>query len=71
MTYSLKVAFETFWQNAIHGNSFEILPIQVSHAAVLTSLPFHRRDPFDRLIVAQAISEGMVVVSADAALDNI
>ena len=68
--YSLTVPFESFWQSAIAGNSFEILPVLIRHAAVLATLPFHHRDPFDRLIIAQAISEGVSVISADAAFDR-
>jgi PIN domain nuclease of toxin-antitoxin system len=68
--YSLTVPFETFWQRAITDNSFEVLAILVAHAAVLSSLPFHHRDPFDRLIVAQAVAGDLAVVSADAVLDK-
>lgn len=44
-----------------------VLPIQTSHLQHLLSLPFLHRDPFDRLIIAQAISESMTLVSHDAA----
>ena len=40
------------------------------HAAVVATLPFHHRDPFDRLLVAQAISEGIPIVSTDRVLDQ-
>jgi PIN domain nuclease of toxin-antitoxin system len=46
------------------------LGIQVEHAAVVSTLPFHHRDPFDRLLIAQAMVEGMPVISADAAFDT-
>jgi PIN domain nuclease of toxin-antitoxin system len=45
------------------------LPIEPKHTAALTTLPFHHRDPFDRLLVAQALVEQVSVLSADAALD--
>lgn len=45
----------------------EILPIQTAHLQRLLSLPFHHRDPFDRLIIAQALAEEMTLVSDDAA----
>jgi PIN domain nuclease of toxin-antitoxin system len=35
----------------------------------LTSLPFHHRDPFDRLIIAQALTEQILLVSTDAVFD--
>jgi PIN domain nuclease of toxin-antitoxin system len=42
-----------------------ILPIQTAHLQYLMNLPFHHRDPFDRLIIAQAIVEDMTLVSDD------
>jgi PIN domain nuclease of toxin-antitoxin system len=70
--YPLSSPFETFITKGIAGNGFKILPIEVRHAAVLSALPFppNHKDPFDRLIVSQAISEQMSVVSADTELDN-
>jgi len=50
-------------------NGIELLNIQITHAAAVSTLPFHHRDPFDRLLIAQAIVEGMPVVSADTAFD--
>lgn len=42
-----------------------LLPIDAPHAIGVASLPLHHRDPFDRLLIAQALIEGMVLVSAD------
>ena len=58
----------------VHGkrdcqNDFVILPIELRHTAVLTALPFYHRDPFDRLIIAQAMVEGIAVISGDTAFD--
>jgi PIN domain nuclease of toxin-antitoxin system len=44
-------------------------PITLDHAERQASLPWHHRDPFDRLIVAQVQFEGLPLVSADAKLD--
>lgn len=63
--YPLSVPFETFITNAIDGNQFQILPIELKHVAEIGSLPHYHRDPFDRLIIAQAIVEQMTVVSSD------
>lgn len=41
------------------------LALLASHADALTRLPAHHRDPFDRLLVAQALAEGLVIVSRD------
>jgi PIN domain nuclease of toxin-antitoxin system len=50
-------------------SGIEILNIDLIHLAALTTLPFHHRDPFDRLIIAQAIVEQYPIVSVDPAFD--
>jgi PIN domain nuclease of toxin-antitoxin system len=47
-------------------NGFVLLAIDLRHATRVAALPFHHRDPFDRLLAAQAIEETLTVVSADA-----
>jgi PIN domain nuclease of toxin-antitoxin system len=49
----------------IIGNGFEILPIMFEHTAALSSLELHHRDPFDRMIIAQALSEQLTVIGKD------
>jgi PIN domain nuclease of toxin-antitoxin system len=68
--YTLTVPFPQFIQEAIHDNGFVILPIEPRHAEPLTTLPRHHNDPFDRLIIAQAIVENMPVVGCDVAFDD-
>jgi len=46
-------------------NAVQLLPIQVSHCQQVQILPFHHRDPFDRLLIAQAMCEKLVLLSAD------
>ena len=46
----------------------ELLPISPLHAEAIGELPWHHRDPFDRMLVAQAQVEGLSIVSADPAL---
>jgi len=65
----LQVPFATFIQEAIFDNGFAILPIEPQHCERITVLPFHHKDPFDRLLIAQAIAEGIPLVSADVAFD--
>jgi PIN domain nuclease of toxin-antitoxin system len=48
---------------------FRVLPILPTHTARLIGLPFHHNDPFDRMLVAQALCEHVAVVSADSQLD--
>ena len=67
--YTLTERYEDFIQHAIFDNGFLILRVEPRHTAVLVSLPLHHKDPFDRLMVAQAMVEGIPLVSADPALD--
>jgi PIN domain nuclease of toxin-antitoxin system len=54
----------------ISGNNLELLSISLSHATAVESLPPHHKDPFDRLLVIQAIAEGTPLVSHDSNLDS-
>lgn len=54
-------------ENTLLQQGIRILPIQTAHLQRLLGLPFHHRDPFDRLIIAQALAEEMTLVSDDAA----
>lgn len=48
---------------------FEILPIKSEHVHRLLDLPLHHRDPFDRMLIAQALSENLTMVGCDVAFD--
>ena len=50
-------------------NDMEILPINFAHTVIQNKLPFHHRDPFDRIIASQAIAENMDIISKDAIFD--
>jgi PIN domain nuclease of toxin-antitoxin system len=50
------------------GAGVQALAVSIDHAAALEHLPWHHRDPFDRILVAQASIEGAALVSQDAAL---
>lgn len=67
----LKLAktFEEFLIECIDDNGFEILPIKRAHSLKLVSMEFHHRDPFDRMIAAQSLTEGMPLLSVDAVFD--
>jgi len=47
--------------------SFSELPVLGNHTLAVRDLPLHHRDPFDRLLIAQAICEGLTIVTADRA----
>jgi PIN domain nuclease of toxin-antitoxin system len=53
---------------AIDASGFVELPVTGTHAACVADLPLHHSDPFDRLLVAQSISEPLRLMTADAAL---
>jgi PIN domain nuclease of toxin-antitoxin system len=54
----------------VHHNGFEILPILPIHIIKLSTLEYFHRDPFDRIIIAQALSENMVIVCSDKMFDG-
>lgn len=57
-----------FLEEQTKRNGFRVLPVLLGHAVAVAELPPHHRDPFDRLLVAQALAEGMTLVSGDRAL---
>ena len=61
--------YEDFIDVGLKQNGFLILPILPAHTARLIGLPFHHKDPFDRLLVAQALADQLPIVSADVQLD--
>lgn len=67
---ALTQPFELFIPNQLASNAIELLPIAVEHLALVSALPFHHRDPFDRLIIAQALIEQLPVVSIDREFDS-
>jgi PIN domain nuclease of toxin-antitoxin system len=67
--YQIPGSFQTWMEHQLEVNSFEVLPITIAHAARVTTLPFHHRDPFDRLLAAQALAEEIPIISNDAILD--
>lgn len=66
----LEQAFERLIPEQMEKNGFALLPLRINHMAKITALPFHHRDPFDRLLAAQCLMEDFSMVSADAAFDN-
>ena len=58
-----------FISRRLDAYRFRLLPITLEHMAVVSRLPFHHRDPFDRLLIAQSMVEGLPLVSRDQAFD--
>jgi PIN domain nuclease of toxin-antitoxin system len=67
--YEIDMEFELFWNSGVSDNDFRILPITPLHAAEVSKLPLHHRDPFDRMLVAQAVVEEASLVSIDPVFD--
>ena len=67
--YDLPGPYLPFMEKQLAINDFTILSVELRHTAVVTTLPLHHKDPFDRLLVAQALAEAIPILSADAALD--
>lgn len=67
---TLPNSYEEFISEQLALNDIEILPIRMSHLATYTTLPLHHRDPYDRLLIAQAISEKVSIIGADVAFDS-
>jgi PIN domain nuclease of toxin-antitoxin system len=67
---SIAEPFPAFIQHAVVDTGFEFLPIEPHHTAILVGLPHHHRDPFDRLIIAQALAENMPIVGSDPVFDQ-
>ncbi|MCU0353262.1 MAG: type II toxin-antitoxin system VapC family toxin [Cytophagales bacterium] len=54
----------------IRNNGIDILSINTSHVLQTIHLPFHHRDPFDRMLIGQALEEKMIIVSKDENFDQ-
>lgn len=65
----LKQPYDIFIPHQLALNGISILNITIEHAAAIAILPFHHRDPFDRLLAVQAKIEKMILVSADPIFD--
>lgn len=64
-----RLELDSGWPRSLTAIGLEPLPVTAFHAEAVEQLPWHHRDPFDRLLVAQAMVEGMAIVSADTQLD--
>lgn len=54
-----------FVSEQISENAFEVLPVHLDHVLGVHALPQHHKDPFDRLLIAQAVAEGVPLLSGD------
>jgi PIN domain nuclease of toxin-antitoxin system len=63
-----KLAFPQSFAHILEFNNFTELPVTLAHAAATAALPHHHRDPFDRMLIAQASVEECTLVTADRRL---
>ena len=67
--YTLPQPYQQFMETQIAVNDFHILPIEPRHTALLTTMQLRHKDPFDRLLVAQALAEDIPMIGVDSQLD--
>ena len=67
---SLAMPIEDLVNRNILENNLKLLPIELVHISYLKQLSQHHKDPFDRMIIAQAMLEGMTIVSMDQAFST-
>jgi len=65
----IKIPFENLY-DVIIDNGFMILPISFNHLVTQNNLDFYHRDPFDRLLISQSLSEDMPLISKEEVFDN-
>ena len=67
---NFELPFTIFVEQQINQNSMSVLNVRLSHINVVANLPLHHRDPFDRLIISQAMVEQIPVVGTDKIFDS-
>lgn len=65
----MDIPLDAFLRGQLEALRARLLPINASHALAVEHFPFHHRDPFDRLLAAQALTEDLELVSADPIFD--
>ncbi|BAY62943.1 PilT domain-containing protein [Calothrix brevissima NIES-22] len=66
---NFNMSFPEFIEQQIINNGIEVIPIAREEIIVVSQLPLHHRDPFDRLLIAQSIVENIPILSADTIFD--
>jgi len=67
---NLGVPYASFIKEQMRLNKMQLLPVNLEHLEIVSSLPFHHKDPFDRLLISQAIFENIQILSVDRAFDD-
>jgi len=66
----LAIPFEKMMEELLNKYAVQVLPISFEALVTVSKLPFHHRDPFDRLLIAQAVMEDIPIISRDGAFSN-
>jgi len=66
---TLAQPFDQFIPRQLQLNQIEVLAIELPHLAAVVAMPFHHRDPFDRLLAAQCQIDGLPILSSDPVFD--
>ncbi|MBI1258904.1 MAG: PIN domain-containing protein [Chloroflexi bacterium] len=66
---SVPQPFDAFISTQLSLNDIELLPLSIAQISTVVTLPFHHRDPFDRLLAAQSMVEDLPLVSRDEIFD--
>ena len=67
---NLKLPLKQLIEEQCANNGLQILSIEADHIYALNELPLHHKDPFDRLLIAQAILEKMIIITSDTQFIN-
>ena len=68
-TLKIAVPYDEFWTAGTENVGIQVHHIQVHHTSRLIDMPYHHKDPFDRLLVAQSLADGLPIISCDSILD--
>lgn len=66
----LQVPYDLLFTGVLEANGIKLLIPETRHYQLLLDLPFHHRDPFDRLLIAQTMAEGLILLCNDQAMAN-
>jgi PIN domain nuclease of toxin-antitoxin system len=62
----LSLPLKDLLKNQQETNDLTFLPVTLTHVLAVDALPFHHKDPFDRLLIAQSVEEELTIVTADS-----
>ena len=59
-------SYEEFIEKEVNESRIVLLNLELEHLKINASLPFHHRDPFDRIIIAQSMAENLPIITSDS-----